>query len=49
MKGFRIKQIEIKLPAYAGDTNFTVKNSQSPKNSKTYEELLGLFVINDRC
>ena len=53
IKGFRIKQFEIKLTAYADDTTFFVKDAQSLKKIlkllKKFEEFSSLRINAEKC
>ena len=53
IKGFRIKQFEIKLTAYADDATFFVKDAQSPRKIlkllKKFEEFSSLRINVERC
>ena len=53
IKGFRIKQFEIKLTAYADDTTFLVKDAQSLRKIlkllKKFEEFSSLRINVEKC
>ena len=53
IKGFRIKQIEIKSPAYADDTTYFVKDAQSLQRilnlTKKFQEFSSLTINVEKC
>ena len=53
IKGFRIKQIEIKLSAYSDDTTFFVKDAQSLRRilnlTKKFQKFSSLIINIEKC